>query len=655
MKKVALFIISLLLIFSTAFPTSIKPDNAPTIQIGGTVNPEYTQYLKDLENDDTEKYGAIIPRPILDEPIQANTTTPPTMASAPSFDPRTGGNIMTPVKDQGANGTCWAFTGIALAETLVRLKTNETRAFSEEHARFFLSNANPSSGHLRGPDAGGWEDSVLTYLMNQNGAVPNSVMPYTPTPNASTPGNLHTAPISTVFSGTRTLQMNDRNAVKAAITEFGAVSMGYRHDDAYYNATNNAYFNNSNLYANHNVTVVGWDDNYANTHFLPFPRRPLQNGAWLIKNSWGISWGNGGYFWLSYFDTTIESRGFAIESHADFDPTRKVAHWDNSITGSHIFSPDSNDIFAANIFNIPAAVAASHSVQEVMFYSQIQQTYEIFLASTSGNTIPRDLGTSYASGTSHAGWNTIQLNRQFVANTSRYAVAIKFSDRAGMEWGDGVLVRPNMPSGRSFFSINGTSWNDLRPQLNLMARTGGDPSLSHHGHFQIKAILYSKTPQITLAPPTIQSVVRSVTQNVVTIGGLPKPEDNHQIEYGISTTNNAATVTRWQLPTDDAAAFSPGELVMSIRFSGLSANTTYYVFARTRENHIYTQSAAIAIGSFKTERKESGNWISENPIAVAIAAGAVLIALGIALPVARRRKPKQQTSRRQPSNRQQYH
>ena len=99
--------------------------------------------------------------------------------------------------------------------------------------------------------------------------------------------------------------MQNRNAVKTMLKAYGACAASYYHDNYYYNSSTGAYYKPYGTSSNHEITIVGWDDNYSKNNFGYY--KPSSNGAWLVKNSWGTGWGNGGYFWISYEDSVLKS------------------------------------------------------------------------------------------------------------------------------------------------------------------------------------------------------------------------------------------------------------------------------------------------------------------------------------------------------------
>ena len=74
----------------------------------------------------------------------------------------------------------------------------------------------------------------------------------------------------------------------------------------YYSASTASYYYNGSSGTNHDVLIVGWDDNYAAANFAT---APPGNGAFIVKNSWGASWGSSGYFYVSYYDTKFGRDG----------------------------------------------------------------------------------------------------------------------------------------------------------------------------------------------------------------------------------------------------------------------------------------------------------------------------------------------------------
>ena len=105
------------------------------------------------------------------------------------------------------------------------------------------------------------------------------------------------------------LQEKDYDAIKRAVYETGGVQSSLytamvsdRDDTHYYRKETGAYWYNGDEKPNHDVVIIGWDDHYSRDNFN---QPPEGDGAFICANSWGGGIGDGGYFYVSYYDTNI--------------------------------------------------------------------------------------------------------------------------------------------------------------------------------------------------------------------------------------------------------------------------------------------------------------------------------------------------------------
>ena len=177
----------------------------------------------------------------------------------------------------------------------------------------------------------------------------------------------------------------DNEGVKNAVMQYGGAyaSMGWYGSSAgspYYNPTTHGYYYDGNSGTNHGVLIVGWDDTYAAANFATDPGG---DGAFIVKNSWGSTWGSGGYFYVSYYD----SRFGRITPMAVFANAESTSNY----TGIYQYDPlgDVSSVGYSNATGWFANVFVGQdtsSLSAVGFYTLAPGTsYEVYTGSSLGD------------------------------------------------------------------------------------------------------------------------------------------------------------------------------------------------------------------------------------------------------------------------------
>ena len=261
--------------------------------------------------------------------------------------------------------------------------------------------------------------------------------------------------------------------IKRLVRRNGALSVGMMWDDAAYDPTTAAFYLNRTLGENHGVLVVGWNDNYPRRRFGGSYGRPPGNGAFLVRNSWGASFGRRGYFWVSYYD-----RSFAREQDlgglGGMTSYAKVEEADNY---SAIYQHDDLGVTdhwgygVARVWGASRFTAASdQTISAAAFYTLVSATrYQVWAGPTLTTMSLRASGTR-----SLPGYTTIPFSTPLGVTAGQdFVVAVRLSspgegyplaiERPASYWMKGAVAA----AGESYVSRDGSRWTDvLRVQPN---------------------------------------------------------------------------------------------------------------------------------------------------------------------------------------------
>jgi hypothetical protein len=205
------------------------------------------------------------------------------------------------VKNQGLCGSCWAFSTIGSLEGAYLKRTEASQGRVNADGSITVSGKEPelSEQQLVSCNPFGWSCNggyfAFDMLMPSKagptgyypGAVPATAFPYVAdTVACAIPANPEYLPVVKWGYVAGANDIPTVAALKAAIYSHGGVSAGVM-AAGYFQSYVSGVYSDTQKYdsIDHAILLVGWDD---------------AKGAWLLKNSWGPSWGVNGFMWIKY-------------------------------------------------------------------------------------------------------------------------------------------------------------------------------------------------------------------------------------------------------------------------------------------------------------------------------------------------------------------
>jgi hypothetical protein len=200
---------------------------------------------------------------------------------------------VTPVKDQGGCGSCWAFSAVGAVEGAFQIAGNKLTQFSEE----FLVLCDKAGSMGCG---GGLPDYAFTTIMKRGGIPSEAAYPYNLFNDSHSPFDMPcqhdddddadghclcdaTLPPTAKVSGFIDVAPGDEAALKASIT-VAPTSIGIEADQSVFQLYKSGIFDDAGCgtQIDHAVLAVGYGTDNGTAYYT-------------VKNSWGTSWGDSGY------------------------------------------------------------------------------------------------------------------------------------------------------------------------------------------------------------------------------------------------------------------------------------------------------------------------------------------------------------------------
>lgn len=423
------------------------------------------------------------------------------------------------IKNQMKTSSCWIFASLGALESNLAMMdkansstTTKVYDFSERHMQYattktgFTNNQTNDMGYSKELTDGGNFYMAMSYLTNGSGAIPEDEMKFENNMDKIDISEIQNKTVVTTVYDVKDFSVPTTDAekqqliieMKAYIQKYGGIYAGIHGDklvgsdphNNYNNATGAIYCPDASLTpADHAVVIIGWDDNYSKANFNS-KNQPQNDGAWIVKNSWGVEmdigtladyktttynsyteecnqrgwnsaeeiddefvisvlesiWGEGkistqdgnvkaivgdqGYMYISYEDAIIYSTLFGITKAT---PTKDYDNiYQNDILGmSYEFTVDSEEkLYLANVYT--RTTTEEEYIDRISIEAFSEDEYKVYINPNGSSKAPEDLKqvelTSGTTAKCNAGYSSIEFAEPIKITGNSFAIVLESQD-----------------------------------------------------------------------------------------------------------------------------------------------------------------------------------------------------------------------------------
>ncbi len=370
------------------------------------------------------------------------------------FDLREKGRV-SQIRNQGTYGTCWAFAATSALESSL---------LPEEKYLFSVDNMSMSNSFNANQYDGGEYTMGMAYLAAWQGPVLEKDDPYGDGVSDDTLKAVKHVQEMQIIDG------KDYEGIKEAVFKYGGVESSLystirssQDSSVYYNRENSAYCYIGTEKPNHDVVIIGWDDNYPSSNF----NTQLEgDGAFICQNSWGSDFGEDGIFYVSYYDTNIGTHNVVYTRVDDTDNYDNI--YQSDLCGwVGKMGYDSEQIYGANVFK----AKGNEKLSAASFYATGANTeYELYVVHDFKNEKSFANREKLASGVvKKAGYYTIDFDEQQLKAGEKYAIVLyvktpgsKHPLAIEYDTGESILQGVDLDDGEGYISLNGKKFVNVK-------------------------------------------------------------------------------------------------------------------------------------------------------------------------------------------------